>query len=66
MDITIQIALLSNEQKNELTELMQEELEFLGFEEQDEINEIIANGLDGRLCDLEELIPRSVILKMAS
>lgn len=66
MNITMHVSLLSNEQRRMLIEVMQEELELIGYEEQAEINEIISNGLDGRLCDLEELIPRNIIDKIVS
>ena len=63
---TMHVSLLSNEQRSELVNLMQSELELIGYEDQAEINEIISNGLDGRLCDLEELIPPQVLCRIAN
>lgn len=66
MRITMHVSLLSKEQRTMLIEIMQEKLELIGYVEQAEIDEIISNGLDGRLCDLEELIPRNIIDKIVS
>lgn len=66
MKITMYVALLSDEKKLTLTQLLQKELESMGYEEQSEMDEIILNGLDSRLCDLEELIPLSVLKSIAS
>lgn len=66
MKITMYVALLSDEKKSALTQLLQTELESIGYEEQAEIDEIISNGLDSRLCDLEELIPLNVLKSIAS
>ena len=66
MRITMHVSLLSNEQRTMLIEIMQEKFELIGYVEQAEIDEIISNGLDGRLCDLEELIPRNIIDKIVS
>ncbi len=64
MTVTMHVSLLSNEQRTKLIELMQAELELIGYKDQAEIDEIISNGLDGRLCDLEELIPLNTIKKL--
>lgn len=66
MNITMHVSLVSNEQRSKLINLMQKELIAIGYEEQAEIDEIIANGLASRLCDLEELIPISEIKKIIS
>lgn len=66
MKITMYVALLSDEKKSAITQLLQKELESIGYEEQAEIDEIISNGLDSRLCDLEELIPLNVLKSIAS
>lgn len=66
MKITMYVALLSDEKKSALTQLLQTELESIGYEEQAEIDEIISNGLDSRLCDLEELISLNVLKSIAS
>lgn len=66
MRVTMHVSLLSNELITTLIQLMQAELELIGYDEQAEIDEIISNGLDGRLCDLEELIPLNIIKEIAS
>lgn len=66
MNITMYVSVLSDEKQAMLAQLIQKELEFLGYEEQAEIDEIISNGLDSKLCDLEELIPLNVLTSIAS
>ncbi|MGE6370576.1 hypothetical protein ACQKDB_15730 [Planococcus kocurii] len=66
MNITIYVSVLSDKKQAMLAQLIQKELESLGYEEQAEIDEIISNGLDSKLCDLEELIPLNVLTSIAS
>ena len=66
MNITMYVSVLSDEKQAMLAQLIQKELESLGYEEQAEIDEIISNGLDSKLCDLEELIPLNVLTSIAS
>ncbi|PIC69084.1 hypothetical protein CSV77_15445 [Sporosarcina sp. P16b] len=66
MRVTMHVSLLSNEQRTTLIQLMQAELELIGYDEQAVIDEIISNGLVGRLCDLEELISLNIIKEIAS
>jgi len=51
---TIQVWVLDQETKNEIKELLEKELSkvFSG----NELDEYIENGIDSRLCDLEETI----------
>ncbi|MDJ0333291.1 hypothetical protein [Planococcus sp. S3-L1] len=66
MNITMYVSVLSDEKQAMLAQLIQKELESLGYEEQAEIDEIISNGLDSKLCDLEELIALNVLTSIAS
>lgn len=66
MNITMYVSVLSDEKQSTLAQLLQKELEYIGYEEQAEIDEIISNGLDSKLCDLEELIPLNVLTSIAN
>lgn len=66
MNITMYVSVLSEEKQSTLAQLMQKELESIGYEEQAEMDEIISNGLDSKLCDLEELIPLNVLTSIAN
>lgn len=66
MNITMYVSVLSDEKQSTLVQLLQKELESIGYEEQAEIDEIISNGLDSKLCDLEELIPLNVLTSIAN
>lgn len=66
MNITMYVSELSDEKQAMLAQLIQKELESIGYEEQVEMDEIISNGLDSKLCDLEELIPLNVLTSIAN
>ncbi|EMF45527.1 hypothetical protein B481_3078 [Planococcus halocryophilus Or1] len=66
MNITMYVSMLSEEKQTMLAQLIQKELESIGYEEQAEMDEIISNGLDSKLCDLEELIPLNVLTSIAN
>lgn len=66
MNITMYVSMLSEEKQAMLAQLIQKELESIGYEEQAEMDEIISNGLDSKLCDLEELIPLNVLTSIAN
>ncbi len=66
MNITMYVSMLSEEKQALLAQLIQKELESIGYEEQAEMDEIISNGLDSKLCDLEELIPLNVLRSIAN
>lgn len=66
MNITMYVSMLSEEKQAILAQLIQKELESIGYEEQAEMDEIISNGLDSKLCDLEELIPLNVLRSIAN
>lgn len=66
MNITMYVSMLSEEKQSILAQLIQKELESIGYEEQAEMDEIISNGLDSKLCDLEELIPLNVLTSIAN
>lgn len=66
MNITMYVSVLSEEKQSTLAQLMQKELESIGYEEQAEMDEIISNGLDSKLCGLEELIPLNVLTSIAN
>lgn len=66
MNITMYVSMLSEEKQAILAQLIQKELESIGYEEQAEMDEIISNGLDSKLCDLEELIPLNVLTSIAN
>ncbi|MGH2319786.1 hypothetical protein ACRC6Q_18885 [Planococcus sp. SE5232] len=66
MNITMYVSVLSDEKQSTIAQLIQKELESIGYEEQAEMDEIISNGLDSKLCDLEELIPLNVLKSFAN
>ena len=66
MNITMYVSMLSEEKQAILAQLIQKELESIGYEEQAEMDEIISNGLDSKLCDLEELIPLNVLTSITN
>jgi len=66
MNITMYVSMLPEEKQAMLAQLIQKELESIGYEEQAEMDEIISNGLDSKLCDLEELIPLNVLTSIAN
>ncbi|MGE6415534.1 hypothetical protein ACQKDD_15315 [Planococcus kocurii] len=66
MNITMYVSELSDEKQAMLAQLIQKKLESIGYEEQVEMDEIISNGLDSKLCDLEELIPLNVLTSIAN
>lgn len=66
MNITMYVSMLPEEKQAILAQLIQKELESIGYEEQAEMDEIISNGLDSKLCDLEELIPLNVLTSIAN
>ena len=66
MNITMYVSVLSDEKQSTIAQIIQKELESIGYEEQAEMDEIISNGLDSKLCDLEELIPLNVLKSFAN
>lgn len=55
MNKTMQIFVLDQDIKNCIQERLTIALERLGYEGE-ELDEYVSNGMDGRLCDLEEVI----------
>lgn len=52
---TMQIFVLDQDVKNRIQERLIVALEGLGYEDE-ELDEYVENGMDGRLCDLEDVI----------